>query len=363
MNDAREFAVERWSRAERQAAVAAAVVLALLALAPLVGGAQLLDKLTTLFVYVLLAAMWNLLSGYAGLVSVGQQAYFGLGAYFALRLVSFGAPPYPALFVGAIGAAVIAALVSVFLLRLRDGEFAVASWVVAEVVRVLVMFDLLVQGETGTSLIALNGYDPTQRIALTYWFALASAAAMLLASLALLRSRIGVAVQAIREDEEAARSLGVEVIRTKQTIYVLAAFGCALAGVIWLASAVTFLPRTNFGVQWTVFMLFMVLVGGLRTMEGPILGALIFFALQEAFGDFGVWYLFGTGVVAVAFALALPGGLWGAIRGRWDLRLFPLGERLVERPSTAAPRSEPCAGSAEMAGFDGFPMNSNVHPK
>ena len=346
MTNARNFVVERWSRMERQAAVGAILVLGLLALAPLVGSVHILDKLTTLFVYVLLAAMWNLLAGYAGLVSVGQQAYFGLGAYFALRLVSFGAPPYPALFAGAVGAALIAALISVFLLRLRDGEFAVASWVVAEVVRVLVMFDLLVQGETGTSLIALNGYDPAQRIALTYLFALAGVAVMLLASLALLRSRIGGAVQAIRDDEEAARSLGVEIIRTKQMIYVFAAFGCALAGVIWLASAVTFLPRTNFGVQWTVFMLFMVLVGGLRTMEGPILGALIFFVLQEVFGDFGVWYLFGTGLVAVVFALALPGGLWGAIYERWGLRLFPLGERLVERPTTAAPRSERCTEAA-----------------
>lgn len=363
MNDARAFVVERWSRAEQRAAIGAALVLVLLAFAPLIGGAQVLDKLITLLVYILLAAMWNLLSGYAGLVSVGQQAYFGLGAYFALRLVSFGTPPYPALLAGAVGAAVIAALVSVFLLHLRDGEFAVASWVVAEVIRVLVMFDLLVQGETGTSLIALNGYDPAQRTALTYWFALASVAAMLLASLALLRSRIGSAVQAIRDDEEAARSLGVEIIRTKQAVYVLAAFGCALAGVIWLASAVTFLPRTNFGVQWTVFMLFMVLVGGLRTMEGPILGALIFFVLQEAFGDFGVWYLFGTGLVAVVFALALPGGLWGAVHGRWGLRLFPLGERLIERPNAAAPHHDRCLESAQETACDPFQGNRTVHHK
>ncbi len=329
MSRAGEFVVERWSAAERRAAAGAVIAFAALALAPLAIGGQGLDKLTTLFVYMLLAAMWNLLSGYAGLVSVGQQAYFGLGAYFALRLVSFGFAPYPALLVGALGAAAIAVPVSIFLLRLRDGEFAVASWVVAEAIRILVMFDLLVQGETGTSLIALNSYDPATRLVATYWFALASLAAMLVTTFLLLRSRIGAAGQAIRDDEEAARSLGVDVTRTRQIIYVLAAFGCALAGVIWLASAITFLPRTNFGVQWTVFMLFMVLVGGLRTMEGPILGAVIFFVLQEVFGNYGAWYLFGIGVVAVAFALALPGGLWGAVHARWGLHLFPVGERLV----------------------------------
>jgi branched-chain amino acid transport system permease protein len=132
----------------------------------------------------------------------------------------------------------------------------------------------------------------------------------------LLRSRIGAAAQAIRDDEEAAASIGIDVMRVKQIIFVLAAFGCALAGTIWLASAITFLPRTNFGVQWTVFMLFMVLVGGLKTFEGPIIGAIIFFLLQEIFGDLGVWYLAGLGVIAVGFALFLPQGLWGAwLRG------------------------------------------------
>jgi branched-chain amino acid transport system permease protein len=82
-------------------------------------------------------------------------------------------------------------------------------------------------------------------------------------------------------------------------------------------------------------MLFMVLVGGLRTMEGPILGAVIFFALEEVFGNYGVWYLFGIGVMAVVFALALPGGIWGAVHRRFGIRLFPVGERLVRRGVTA----------------------------
>ena len=335
MSRVSDYVVERWSAADRRAAIGAVVLIVALASVPMLFGGQVIDKLTTLFVYILLAAMWNLLAGYAGLASVGQQAYFGVGAYFALRLVSFGVAPYPALLLGAVAAAVIAVPISMFLLRLRDGEFAVASWVVAEAVRILVMFDLLVQGETGTSLIALNSYAPAARLSITYWFALASLAAMLVVSFVLLRSRVGAAGQAIRDDEEAARSVGVEVIRTKQVIYVLAAFGCALAGVIWLASAITFLPRINFGVQWTVFMLFMVLVGGLRTQEGPILGALIFFILQEVFGNYGVWYLFGVGVVAVAFAQALPGGLWGALYERFGLRLFPVSERLIRRPVVA----------------------------
>ena len=249
-----------------QAAVASALVLVALAALPLVSSGWLVDKLTLLFIYMLLAAMWNLLAGYAGVVSVGQQAFIGIAAYFALRAVAAGMPPYWALLAGAAGSAVVAWAMSFFLLRLKDGEFAIATWVVAEVLRILVMQDPLVQGETGTSLIALNSFEPELRRNLGYWFALGSLGLLAVAAFALLRSPIGAAAQAIRDDDEAAASVGVRVFATRQAIFVLAAFGCGLAGVAWLASAITFLPRTQFGVQWTVFMLFMVLVGGLRVL-------------------------------------------------------------------------------------------------
>jgi branched-chain amino acid transport system permease protein len=116
---------------------------------------------------------------------------------------------------------------------------------------------------------------------------------------------------------------------TRRAVYVLGAFGCALAGVAWLASAVTFLPRTNFGVQWSVLMLFMVLVGGLRSMAGPIVGALVLFTLQESLGDFGVWYLAGVGALAALFALFLPQGLVGL----WQERRA----RLAAQAAAAAP--------------------------
>lgn len=289
----------------------AVAVLLVLALLPLVAGANVVDKLTGLFILMLLAAMWGLLAGQAGLVSVGQQAFFGLGGYLALRLVDGGLPAYPALLAGAVGAALVAWLMSYFLLRLKEGEFAIATWVAAEVIRILVMLDPLVQGETGTSLIALNAIEPTLRRNLGYGFALVSLAVMLLAVWWLMRSPVGTASRALGDDDEAAASLGVRVMPTRRVVYVLAAFGCALAGVAWLASAITFLPRTNFGVQWSVLMLFMVLVGGLRSLAGPIVGALVLFTLQESLGDFGAWYLAGVGALAAVFALCLPQGLVG----------------------------------------------------
>ena len=329
------YGVERWTRSGRLTVAAAATALVVLALLPALASRLVIDKLTTLFIYILLAVMWNLLAGYAGLVSVGQQAFFGVGGYLALRLVDLGMPPYLALVTGAVGAGLVAIPISTFALRLKGGEFAIAMWVIAEVLRIVVMFDPLVQGETGTSLLALNAVEPELRRNLNYWLGLGSLALILSTTFWLLRSRIGAAAQAIRDDEEAAASIGIDVMRIKQIIFVLAAFGCALAGTIWLASAITFLPRTNFGVQWTVFMLFMVLVGGLRTFEGPIIGAVIFFLLQEIFGDLGVWYLTGLGIIAVGFALYLPDGLWGAWRQRTGIDLLSGGVRLRQ---SSAPR-------------------------
>lgn len=285
-----------------------------LAALPLFLGASAIDKLTTLFIFMLLATTWGLLAGQAGLVSVGQQAFFGLGAYFALRLVDGGWSAYPALFAGAVGAAVVAWGLSFFVLRLKDGEFAIATWVVAEVIRILVMLDPIVQGETGTSLLALNQVDPELRRNLGFWMALGSLVCMLGVTAWLLRSAIGTATRAIGEDDEAAASLGVRVTPTRRRVYVLASFGAALAGVAWLASAITFLPRTNFGVQWSVLMLFMALVGGLRSQWGPLVGALLLFVLQESLGHLGAWYLAGLGAVAMVFALWLPRGLAGV----WD---------------------------------------------
>jgi branched-chain amino acid transport system permease protein len=259
----------------------------------------------------MIAVMWNLIAGFAGLVSVGQQAFIGLGGYAMIRLVEAGLPPFPAIFIAAALTGVVAYILSWFVLRMKAAEFAIATWVLAEAIRSLVSFDPIIQGETGTSLVALNAYAPDLRRNMVYLIALLSMAAMLLLSWRILRGTLGAESQAIRDDEDAAASVGISTLRVKRFIYIASAIGCALAGTIWLASSITFQPRTAFGVQWSVMMLFMVLVGGLGSFVGPILGAVLFFALQEVFGDFGAWYLAGLGIVAILFAIYFPRGLVG----------------------------------------------------
>jgi branched-chain amino acid transport system permease protein len=326
--------VRRWTRSSIVAVGAVVAGQVLLALAPFVLGAGAIERLSTLFIYGILALMWNALAGYGGMVSVGQQAFFGLGAYAVLRLSDAGLPAYPAIWIGALLVAVAAWPIGWFMLRLRAGEFAIGMWVLAELAHLLVNLDQFIQGETGTSLVALLAMPPERRRAWTYWSALGSMVGLAWAVFALLRAPLGSGAQAIRDSEAAAASVGVTVRSTRRTLFLVSAFGCAAAGALWAASTISFQPKTYFSVQWSAYMIFMVLVGGIGTFEGPILGALLFFLVETFFGAAGVWYMIGLGGTALLFALLVPRGIWGTIEARYGLRLLPVGYFLAPRSAT-----------------------------
>lgn len=304
-----------------------AVALLLFAV-PQVLDANVVQQLTSLLIFLILAVMWNALAGYAGLVSVGQQAFIGFGAYGTIFLTQHGVAPYLAVVLAALGSALLAAVLSPLVLRLRAGQFAVGTWVVAEAIALLVVLDQGLGGGTGISLRGLNVYAPEVRRAFTYWLTLGFAVVLLGLLFLLLRHRTGAALQAIRDDEEAAASLGVRVGPLKFLLYVLAGFGCGAAGALTLANTLFIQAQSIFGVQWSAYMIFMVLVGGLGTFEGPIIGAVVFFVIQYQFADLGAWYLIGLGLVAIAFALFLPRGLWSLAGDRLHLRLLPVGYHL-----------------------------------
>jgi branched-chain amino acid transport system permease protein len=328
MNDTSAIAVRRWSTASIWAIGGIVALLVVLAFGPLYLGANLTDRLTTLFIYVILAAMWNALAGYGGLVSIGQQLFFGLGAYFAIRLSYAGVNVYLALALAPLAVGLLSLPLSSFALRLRVSEFAIGMWVLAELAHLFVNLDGLVQGETGVSLIAISSFAPDARRSNNYWLALAMMTLLVGLVFFLLRSRTGSAIQAIRDNEEAAASIGVRVFATKRLIFVLAAIGCAAAGSLFLSTQISFQPKTYFGVQWTAYMLFMTLVGGIGTFEGPIVGAVLFFIVETLYGGSGVWYLIGLGGAALVISLFFPRGIWGTLSDRFGINLMPVGYRL-----------------------------------
>jgi branched-chain amino acid transport system permease protein len=332
------YRVQRWSTVSAGFTGIFGVFCVLLVFVPVAMSQNVTQKLTTLLILVLLAAMWNGLAGYGGLVSVGQQGFIGLGAYATVWLCNHNMHPYQAMVVATLFCAAISLPVSFLMLRFRGAQFAIGMWVLAEVAAILVSFDSSLGAGTGTSLIELNYYSPDARQSYTYWLTLGMTAFFLLVLFLLLRSRLGASLQAIRDDEEAAASVGVRVVAGKRILFVLAAAGCGGAGALILANTLFIEPASIFGVNWTAYMVFMVLVGGLGTFEGPIVGAIVLFAIQNHYSAGGAGYLIGLGLASMLFALLLPRGLWGTVRDRFALQLLPVG-RLLRAPtaSTVAP--------------------------
>jgi branched-chain amino acid transport system permease protein len=171
---------------------------------------------------------------------------------------------------------------------------------------------------------------------------LIAATVLILASLAinlLLRSRFGLGLTALRDSEDAAESQGVDVKRLKLQVYTLSSFGAGLAGAIYFTSILRISPPAAFDSNWSVAAIFIVVIGGIGTIEGPIVGAVIFFALRYFLADYGAVYWLVMGVVAVVVIMFSPSGLWGFVRARWDLQLLPLQRRLILSKAPAGDKS------------------------
>jgi branched-chain amino acid transport system permease protein len=297
------------------------------------------------FIVLTLASMWNLLAGYAGLVSVGQQAFVGLGAYVVLILAIHGLSPFAALPLAAAGCGVAALPLWWLVSRLRSGYFAIATWVLAATVMLVIERFSAIGGGTGMPLPGLAGYGPTLLAADTYWAGLAVAVAAMTGVYLLLRGRLGLVLTAIRDDEAAARSSGARVGLARLLTFVIAGAGCGAAGAILAISQLQVQPGAVFSVQWTAEMAFATIIGGLGTIEGPIIGTAVYMVLQQTLAAYNAWYLIILGLVAMAVALIGRQGLWGLATSRLHLQLFPVGywlhpTRTPEPPEPPEPARE-----------------------
>jgi branched-chain amino acid transport system permease protein len=164
---------------------------------------------------------------------------------------------------------------------------------------------------------------------LTFWFALAAVVFAVGGVYLFLRSQLGLALLAIRDSDVAAESQGIDVRRTKLWVYLAAAFGAAFAGALYFVGNLRISPDAAFTVNWTAFAIFMVVIGGIGRIEGPIVGAIIFWALNKAFSDYGSWYLMGLGLLAIVVTIFFKQGLWGWAQQRWGWSLCPTTRWLV----------------------------------
>ncbi|MFM9968655.1 MAG: branched-chain amino acid ABC transporter permease [Burkholderiales bacterium] len=336
MNAMTSFTVERSTRVSQISAVIAVLGLAVLISLPYWGQTGTMRLIAEMAYYLALAQLWNLLAGYAGLVSVGQQVYIGIGGYFLFAASDwYNVHPLLAILISGAAAAIISLPMAFIVFRLRGAYFAVGTWVVAEIFNLFIAQIPKLGGGSGYSLtpeiVRSVAPDRAGREMLMYWMALAICVAIIAFIYLLLRSRHGLALTAIRDSEAASESLGVDTYRTKLMIYVFTALCTGLLGGFIFLQKLRISPESAFSINdWTVVVIFMVVIGGIGTMEGPILGLLIYFAMRELLADYGSWYLILLGVVAVVVMLTAREGLWGLIAKRYDLHPFPVRRRLIK---------------------------------
>jgi len=344
--DGSRFSVATATRASTVTALLAIPVILLLFALPAFASRALLQELFYVFTMLALAQVWNLLAGCAGMISVGQQAFVGIGAYalFAFTLMA-GLEPLLSIVLAGIVAGVIGVPAALIIFRLRGAYFAIGTWVVAEVCRLVLAQFKQLGGGTGTSLPpdiidSIVGLDfvrhlfqvrgPAARDILAYWLALVLAVGTLVLVYKLLRSRYGLALSAIGDAEAAAESAGVDVFRTKLLIYMATAVVTGMAGALIFLQKARISPDAAFSlIDWTAYVIFIVVIGGIGTMEGPIIGVVIFYLLQYYLAALGSWYLILLGALAILLMLFAPTGIWGVISGPFDIGLFPVRRRLT----------------------------------
>ncbi|WP_102225750.1 branched-chain amino acid ABC transporter permease [Acidimangrovimonas sediminis] len=285
------------------------------------------------FLLMVLAMMWNLLAGYADIVTVGQHAFVGIGAYALYGLTAKAGLSLPVAILGAGAVALVLAVpITAIVFRMRAAYLAIGTWVVAEVCTLLASKIPGYGGATGITLpgqvIRALGGNVRDRFANLYWISLGLVVVAYLATALLLRSRVGVGLMAMRDNEEAAGAIGVNLVASRIICFLWAALFLGLAGGVLALLNLRIQPAASFSlIDYTVYVIFAAVIGGVGSIEGAIIGVLVYVGLRNAFSDYSNLYLMFLGALSILIMLVEPRGIWGLIR-----RVLPENIILVSHP-------------------------------
>ena len=310
---------------------AAVTVVAVLMMAPpfLTSNQFLLHLAITVLLWTLLGVSWNLLGGFAGQVSFGHATFFGVGAYATMILyLRLGLAPWYGMALGGAAAVLVSLPIGLICFRLRGPYFSLSTLAVAEIVRLIALnWDALTNGPVGLLITALPPVRVGGRVldweskAPFYFIIAALAALAMLATWRLSRARLGAYLLAIREDEDAAESVGIDTVRAKVLTLALSAFFTGLAGGFYGLYFRYVDPDAVFPIALSVEMVFIAVVGGLATVIGPVIGAVFLTTLGELFRErFQVGHLIFYGLFMMLAIRYLPEGIWGGVRRVWAVR-------------------------------------------
>jgi branched-chain amino acid transport system permease protein len=282
-----------------------------------------LNLLISLFTVASMASSWNILAGFVGRVNLGHVAFFGLGALVA-RELWLGETPLPlALAAGGVAAALGAVIVGAPALRLKGIYFAVGTLAFAEALRLTVSTTMPRISRLPGPLLRTYEIEPR------YYLTLAILILIVITVYWLSRSKIGLGMMAIREDEEAARSIGINVFLHSMLAFVLSAFFAGLTGGAFAYFHVSYYPSFVFTPIWTFDAVLVTFIGGIGTLAGPLVGSVFFVFIRDILAKNLLHvHLIIFGIIFIFVVLALPNGiidLWSRYR-KWIVRWAPLKE-------------------------------------
>lgn len=269
--------------------------------------------------YLALAQMWNLLAGYSGLISLGQQSFVGLGGYTVAVLSSYyGISIWIGVLLGGIAAVLLALFMSLFIFRMKGVYFAIGTWIFAEAL--LVWFSNWSYVKYGSGLFIKPIGDVSMQA--IYYAAFVVGAGSVALVYILLRSRLGLGLMAMRDDDQVSETLGVEVFRSKLCCFLISAFVTGVTAGIFYIFQIFIQPYNAFAIDWTVKLVFMVIIGGIGTIEGPILGALIYVVLSQFLAEYFSVSMLILGAIAIAVILIAPKGIMGTLQEKLDFEVL-----------------------------------------
>ena len=296
--------------------IAAILILGLLVSLPFWTSRYVVNVLLLICVHAALASMWNLLAGYSGMISLGQQMFIGLGGYtLAVLSVYYQVPIFLSVFIGGLTSLLLALTISRPIFRMKGVYFAIGTWVIAEALGIC--FSNWGYVRYGMGMFIQPAYKLSMSV--IYYAALILGASSVALIHWLLRSKLGLGLMAIRDDDIASEALGVNIFRCKLTCFLISAFFTGMtAGVLYL-NTIFIQPFEAFGIGWTVKLLFMVIIGGIGTIEGPILGAILFVLLQQYLSEYVGYNMIILGTITIAVILVAPKGIMGTLQEKIQL--------------------------------------------
>ena len=279
---------------------------------------------------------------------MGQQGFIGIGSYTLWLFADiFHINPFISVIFAAVGGAIIALPAAALVFKLKGGYLAIGTWVIAEILRLIVANIKRTGGGSGITIQAatkLGTERPGTGVAIGGLWGRPS-----LRSRDLLPAAVAhrPGLKAMRDNDLAAESSGVNLWRIKLYTFVIAGAGCALVGAIVAIHLLRVQPAAAFSINWTAYLIFITVIGGLGTIEGPIIGTIIYFVLRETTSKYGEWYFIVLGLLAIIVTVWSPVGIYGFIARKTNFFLFPL-QRKVRL--TEAEKEPPKPVAAESGG-------------